>query len=329
MDFQDHSFDAQTEAVIEKVRKLLALSKNNDNEHQAEAAANKARELLEAYNLDMAVIGRETNSFAPRDKQILRGGLYKWQRDLWHMTAMLNFCRYSYYRGLGAGTSYEHELIGSKVNVISTTIMAQYLQDTIERMAQEWVRGHRPGRSVFIKEAIAYREGMENRITMRMWAIREDRLREDKKKSEEEAARKKAAGVYTRNALVLADVVSNEEDLNNDFIYGHPPGTSARLRKAREDAREAASREADELLRRQNEWDEAHPAEAEARKAKERKEYDERMNKAYAKMKNKRHRKATPEEERRSLNSFRTGYNDGEHVSLEKQVGRSTTRRIT
>jgi len=41
-------FDTATEAVIDKVRKLLNLAKNNDNEHQAEAAANKARELLEA-----------------------------------------------------------------------------------------------------------------------------------------------------------------------------------------------------------------------------------------------------------------------------------------
>ena len=320
---QGHSFDAQTEAVIAKVRKLLALSQNNDNEHQAEAAANKARELLEAYNLDMAVIGKKTDSFAPRDKQTLRGGLYKWQRDLWNMTAMLNFCRYSYYRGLQAGSSYEHQLIGSKVNVISSTIMAQYLQDTIERMAQDWVKEHRPGRSVFIKEAIAYREGMATRITNRMWRIREERLREDREKSE----KRKAAGngYATENALVLADVISTEEDLNTDFILGRAPGTSAKLRMEREARQEAADREANELLRKQEEWDAAHPEEAAARKAKERKEYDERMKKW---SRNSRPRKPTAEEERRSLGSFRSGYNDGEHVSLDKQVGGNKTRRL-
>lgn len=327
MNIHGHSFDAQTEAVIEKVRKLIALSKNNDNEHQAEAAANKARELLEAYNLDMAIVGKKTNTFAPRDKQTLRGGLYKWQRELWNMTALLNFCRYSYYRGLHAGSNYEHELIGSKANVISSTIMAQYLQDTIERMAQNWVKEHRPGKSVFIKEAIAYREGMTNKIVNRMWQIRDDKLAADRKKQEEETARR-TNGTVTENALVLADVISTEDDLNQDFILGWPPGTTARKRKEREIAQKIADQAADEMLRKQQEWDEAHPIEAAIRKAKVRKEYDERMNKYNDKVRYQRPRRMTAEEERRSLSSFRKGYNDGDQVSLDKQVDRTKTRRL-
>jgi hypothetical protein len=113
VNIQDIKFDAKTEAVIEKVRKLLALANGNDNEHQAEAAANKARELLEAYNLDLAHISKSAGNggYAPRDKQVLRGGLYQWQRDLWNMTATLNFCKYWYIRGTRAGSQYEHELL--------------------------------------------------------------------------------------------------------------------------------------------------------------------------------------------------------------------------
>lgn len=39
--------------IIEKIKKLLSLSENNPNEHEAAAAAEKARELLEAYDLSM------------------------------------------------------------------------------------------------------------------------------------------------------------------------------------------------------------------------------------------------------------------------------------
>src|SRR4249920_428369 len=267
MNIHDHTFDAKTEAVIEKVRKLMALASGNDNEHQAEAASAKARELLEAYNLDMAVLGKATNSHAPRNDQKLRGGLYGWQRDLWNMTATLNFCKYSFYRGLRAGSSYEHRLIGSKANVISTTIMAQYLQDTIERLAREWVNTHRPGKSVFIKEAIAFREGMAVRLGNRMWAIREERLKEERLKRDAERKANAERGVFTENALVLADVISTEEDLNYDHAYGYEPGTMARRRKERELREEAAQREADALLKKQEEWDAAHPEEAAARKA--------------------------------------------------------------
>lgn len=320
-------FDAKTEAVSEKVRKLLALANGNDNEHQAEAAANKARELLEAHNLDMAHISKDSgNGYAPRDKQVLRGGLYSWQRDLWNMTATLNFCKYWYIRGNRVGSQYEHELLGSKVNVIATRLMAQYLQDTVERLAREWMRDNRPGLSIFTKEAIAYREGITSRLVMRMWNLRNERLKEDADRIKAERANNAAHGVFTENALVLADVISTEEDLNTDHVYGWPPGTAARKRKEREAKAEQADREAAELLKQQEEYDAAHPEEAARRKAKEKAESDARW-KAYAN-KTYRSRKATPEEERRRMASFGQGYDKGGEISLDKQVGEDK-RRLT
>jgi|KBSMisStandDraft_5_1062788.scaffolds.fasta_scaffold134591_3 Protein of unknown function (DUF2786). len=328
MNIHEHTFDAKTEAVIEKVRKLMALANGNDNEHQAEAAANKARELLEAYNLDMASINKDTKSFTPRQDQKHRGGLYKWQRDLWNMVAILNFCKYSYYRGLTAGSTYEHRLIGSKANVIGATIMAQYLQDTVDRLAKDWVKANRPGSSVFIKEAIAYREGVAERLGTRLWQLREEHLKEERAKRDAERARNKAQGVNTENALTIMDVISSEEDFNADHAYGYEPGTTARRRKERELREEAAQREADALLAKQAEWDAAHPEEAAKRKERERKEYDARMKEAFEKMRRARPRQKTPEEERRSLHSFREGYSKGAEVSLDRQMDQKTTRRI-
>jgi hypothetical protein len=328
MRVNDTTFDPATDAVIEKVRKLLALAKNNDNEHQAEAAANKARELLEAYNLDLAHVNKETNSFAPRDKQNLRGGLYSWQRDLWHQTAQLNFCKYWFIRGLQAGSSYEHELLGSKVNVISTTIMAQYLQDAVERLARDWVKEHRPGKSIFIKEAIAYREGVASRLVTRMWNLRQQRIAEEEAKVKAERESNAAQGIYTENALVLSDVISTEEDLNNDHLFGWPMGTSAQKRKEREERQRVANNEAAELLRKQNEWDAAHPEEAAARKAKEKADSDAAWERFKAKNRKQRDRKPTPEEERRKLGSYYQGYDDGDSISLDRQID-GDKRRLT
>ena len=120
--------DPKMEAVIAKIRKLLAMADGNANEHEAAVAASKAQELLEAYNLDMAIIGRKTGTHAPRNDKKRAGGLYKWQRDLWFATATLNFCKYYYFRGLVAGSQYEHQLIGSHVNVVSTEVMANWFE---------------------------------------------------------------------------------------------------------------------------------------------------------------------------------------------------------
>jgi len=325
------TFDAKTEAVIEKVRKLLALAHGNDNEHQAEAAANKARELLEAHNLDMAHIAKANgggNGYAARDKQILRGGLYQWQRELWNQTASLNFCKYWFIRGTHVGTSYKHELLGSKVNVITTTIMAQYLEGTVERLAREWVRINRPGLSIFTKEAIAYREGMTNRLVTRMWNLRQERIKEEEAKVKAEREMNAARGVNTENALTIADVMSTEDDLNVDHMWNWPPGTSARKRKEREAAQEVADREAAEILRKQEEWDAAHPEEAAARKRKEAKEAEAKWQEFIKKSKNQRPRQLTAEELRRGMGSYRDGYDKGGEVSLDKQIDQDK-RRLT
>ena len=318
--------DQKMDAIIAKVRKLLALAENNANEHEAAVAATKVQELLEAYNLDMAIIGKATNTFAPRKDQRREGGLYKWQRNLWYAVATLNFCRYWYLKGNRAGSTYEHQILGSHVNVVGTEVMAKYLEQTIERLARRWVAENRPGKSIFIKEAIAFREGVAERLCSRLWTARYEHEAEVKAKAKEERERKAAQGIFTENALVLQDVVNTEEDLNTDHINGWEPGTAAAKRKVREAQQAAAEAELAEEKRKQDEWDAAHPAEAAARKRKEAKESEEfwanRKESAY------RERKPTAEEKRRQLASFGDGYRKGAEISLNRQIDEQTKRQI-
>ena len=322
--------DARTEAVIAKVRKLLAMAQGNANEHEAALAAEKAQELLEAYNLDMAVLNKQENKHSARKDEKRNGGLYKWQRELWNAVATINFCKYYFYRGLAAGSQYEHQIIGSHANVIGTEVMAQYLEQAIERLARQWVNANRPGKSIFIKEAIAYREGVAANLSNRLWTIRYEHLREQDRKRDEERARNKAAGIDTENALVLSDVVNTEEDLNNDYINGWEPGTSAKNRKEREARQAVAEENARRIIAEQEAWDLAHPEQARARKEREAAQQAEQDRKWRERMdrQSSRPRKETAEEKRRRLPSFGQGYRDGADVSLDKQIKHDPTKRI-
>lgn len=326
--------------IIAKVEKLLALAKGNANEHEAETATAKAMELLAAYNLDMAQIGKPGKG-AQRNDTRLRGGLYGWQRDLWQAVAELNFCLYRSIRGLERGSVYEHRVIGSHVNVVSTKAMADYLQQTVERLAQEWARNARMP-SVFVKEAIAYREGMTERLVERLRTMRAERLAQDRP---QEAQRHRDRGGFGSQAtpgtaLILADVVMMEDDLNNDWINGYDPGTTSRWRAEQKARRVAAEAEAERLLKEREAAEQANPALKEERQRKEQEaaaiddaEYAERCKREARNAKRRkgdgfRYRQETPKESRQRMSSFRTGYDKGQDIGLDPQVNHNPARGL-
>lgn len=320
-------------AVIAKVEKLLALAGNNDNEHQAAAASAKAMELLAAYNLDMAQIGKSGKGSQRSDTR-LKGGLYSWQRDLWKYVAELNFCLYRSIQGLTKGAVYEHRVIGSHVNVVSAKVMADYLQQTVERLAQEWAKGQ-GFKSVFVKEAIAYREGMAERLTERLWDLRRERLRKD----EEAKAGRPSTGT-PGTALVLADVLQTEDDLNHDILWGDPPGTRARYRAEHAARQAAAEAAADQALRERDEAEAADPMLRAMREAEEEDaartrdaEYAawckrQARNEKRRKGDGQRYRAETPREQRRRMDEFSHGYERGADIGLDQQVDRHEHKRL-
>lgn len=318
--------------IIDRIKKLLALANNNPNENEAAVAMAKATELLEAYNLDMASVGGTTDH-ARNDKK-RKGGLYSWQRNLWRAVAELNFCHYFSLKGLARGSQYEHRLIGSHANVIATEMMATYLQDTVEKLAQKWAKESGYG-SVFVREAIAYREGMTNRLAERLAARREELVSKARQEAEERKRNQARAEVVTGNELTILDVISSEADFNNDYLNGWEMGTTARNRAKRE-AESAAWRakyEADQAARKK--WEEENPVAAAREREKAAAEYEEWLNslpKAKRRRQTKepqiRYRKATPEEERMSLGSYRAGRARGNDVGIDTQVGGTVTGRL-
>lgn len=313
--------------LIKKIKALLETRGCSEAEAQARTA--KAQELLERHNLDMASLG-SSGKGAQRSDTKKSGGLYSWQRKLWEGVAKLNFCYYFSLKGLKKGSVYEHRLIGSHANVIATEVMASYLQEAIEKLAQQWAKDNFY-KSVFVREAIAYREGMAARIVERLERRRWEQVNEARK-AEEERKREQARGASanTSHALTIVDVISSEEDFNNDYLNGWEMGTSARLRVEREARAAKWAAEHAEKQRRWDEWAAKNPEEAARLKAKadaENKAWYEKYQFKQSKAAS-RQRRLTPEEERMSLGSYYEGRRKGDDVGLDRQVDERATRRI-
>lgn len=310
-------------SVIEKVRLMLEVKGCTEAEAQARTAL--AMKLLAKHNLDMAAVKDRPDDLKRHDVA-KGGGLYQWQRDLWANVGKLNFCVYISIKGLRKGEKYQNRLIGRQENVVSTEVMATYLQDTIERLAQEWARGR--GVNVFCKEAIAYREGMADRLCERLQAIREERLREDAAKVREQEARARHPGSAPGTALVvLSSVISAEEDLNNDYMQGWEPGTTARRkadyeRRRAEDAaaREKWQKENPEAYAKQLEDEQQRWAKYEAEYQKKQEARRRRAEREGRDPDAPRYRNATPREARQYLGSYREGVDKAEDIGLDRQI---------
>lgn len=312
------------EKLLHRIRSLLET--RGCSEAEAAARIAKAQELLEKHGLEVASLNRPAS--ARTDKKT-HGGLYTWQRNLWDGVARLNFCRYFFIRGLGRGQKYEHQLIGSHANVISTEVMASYLQEVIEDHAAMWAK-ERGYHSRFVREAIAFRDGMADRIVERLAVRREEQVtaaRQEQERAKAERHQQAFGDAQTARALTILDVISTEEDFNNDYLNHWEMGTTARNRaeaEARQRAWEAdykrriAERDADELL---------HPWKKEAR-LKAAAEEMERWAKKDAKAQKRRNktppkerpRAQTAEERRRGMGSYWTGYDTGDKVGIDKQA---------
>lgn len=320
--------DTKELAVLEKVRKLMTLAADGGaTQAEAESATGLAMRLLEAYNLDMTQVEAASKSgTAKRSDQKKAGGLYQWQRSLWEAVAKLNFCMYwplkewdetkenQYERkrgnpGVMGGWTFRHRVLGRHSNVVSTQVMADYLEGAIERLTRA-----RYSHNIWAKEATSFREGMTAAITRRL-----NEKRAEAVKAEQER-HYSGAGAHA-GALVLASVIQAEQDANDDYLYGE--GYSQRQR----DQRAAADAAYQERMAKQKEWDAEHPEEAAERDRKSKEWWENYSKECEAKREAAERRRAkNPPKERPvkrykgDTHAFYSGYSEGEKVGLDKQV---------
>lgn len=319
-------------ATIEKVR--LMLDTRGCTEEEAATRSAVAMRLLAKHNLDMAMVADKKIEDSARHDMKKSGGLYQWQRDLWTAVAKLNFCVYFSIKGLTKGSTYQNRVIGRQENVIATEVMAGYLQQTVDRLAQEWAKSR--SMNVFCKDAIAYREGMADRLCARLREAREERLEEDRRKAAAEATRARHPSSAPGAALVvLSSVISAEADLNADYLNGHPPGTTAR-RRAEWERQQAEDRAAREKWQRENpeEWKAQQVAEAAANAryyAEAVKKEAQRIRRAEREGRDPdapQYRAETAREKRAGLQSYWDGRAKADDIGLDQQVDAKKQARM-
>lgn len=305
------------DAVAERIAKLLQLAEKNPNAAEAASALAKANALMIEHNLTEAAVEQAKGGKAARQEQLLAGGMYQWQRDLWNSVARLNFClcwtrqHWTLVNPSGPpGKRYKnvwrHRVVGRKANVAATIAMAQYLEAAVERLVAERIGSQNNLR--FTRWAVSFREGAAEDIMRRVWD-RYHKLKRAKDAEAEKARRAavdaQAAGFSGGTALTLSVYVDQETDGNIDFAFGE--GTAAALAAEKQkNARLAAMSEAEYTRWAADNPEEAREYERERRRE-ERGERDKRANK-------------------RDWGAFSAGMKAGKKVSIDQQVAKDARR---
>lgn len=150
--------------VAERIRKLLALSRSN-NEHEAALAASRAAALMLDHRVEVIAAGGNREPVEEWCLDYGTGPRSVWRGLLAHAAAGVFGCRF-YFRGS------DLMLVGveSARGAVETTY--RYLEELVERMASEWApEASRRSASVdahFAQALDAYRLGLANGIGKRL-----------------------------------------------------------------------------------------------------------------------------------------------------------------
>ena len=342
--------------IVAKLRKLLAMANHpGTGEAEAAAAMGRVQEILAKYNLDLAQVGSvgsDDSKYAKRaQERHSKAAMYRYQRDLMSVIAKNNFCMWWIdevhelsFRKMR--TVKRHVLLGSEVNVTVSTMLYDYLIETMDRLLP-YVGMEKRG-----KNALMWLEGCAERLAERITDKRRRMEAESAQQRDQDAVRARHPGAAPTGALVLSDVFSSEDDLNMDHRRGQAPGTTARARKLEEakNAAAAADRaahrrrleaeglpedliglmvwgysrgEAEASLARAREQAPAKP-ESEAQRARR----QEREERAYDAYQARQRRIYNKEQARRHDPAFQAGLDTGDEINLDDQINYEQRDRL-
>ena len=226
--------------IIDKIQKLLALSKS-PNEHEAALAAEKAQELLATYNIAVSEVeAGEAKTSVIQD--VIKTKRSAWQRVVRVSASRMYFCEYYFstyiveapQRKRGFVKYDLHFYVGEPHNIAVAKMMSEYLIDTVWRLARAGARAHPR------LERNRYRKAFTNACSRRLQARIFERIQESSR-----------TGITThegRNLPALLGLYDQAKGRNVAFIednVGKLKSTRSRMRDShytgRSDGRDAAN----------------------------------------------------------------------------------------
>jgi hypothetical protein len=197
--------EAERKKLVDKARKLVALSKS-PNEHEAASAAEKMQALVAEYNLSMLEVMQEPDHVGNRiviiDREIITAS-NPWRRRLANALAALYFCKY-FYTPFGKSKN-QHCFVGLEANVAVTKVMFTYLLGAVNALATKGAKG------LPKREQSPYRVTFREACTSRLCARIHERIEQAK-----EGGKVKTETGTTLPALLSLYEQSKQE--NEDFV---------------------------------------------------------------------------------------------------------------
>ena len=307
------------DAILRRIQGLLNLADNNPSQEEAAAAAAKATKLMEEYNLTAAAVERAKGVDGKREDKYVVGGQYQWQRDLWEAVAKLHFCLYwtqvfltkretayrstinpdRYYAKGSPVRRKRHRLVGRVHNVAATKAMAEYLEQTINRILRERLTdstGKFNAGDFNGGWGTSFREGMAAEIMSKLADRRRQAL----------AKKPVASDASSGTAMVLSTYIDEETDKNMEFLWG----------KEYVDELKADATERRAMQERYTAWADANPEEA----AKATKWTDPVTGRVYSLGKPRRSSAGSSRERNKDWGAWEAGRKAGKHVSIDLQT---------
>ena len=187
------------EKIIERIKKLLRLSEDPTNEHVAEAAAQKAQELIEEHNI-------RSEMFADKDKPTREDP--KWQGCIvrnrriqaWMVTLCDGLCEANYGR-LGISSGKGIEFLGAESDYEIVVELYNWIVKQLHAMAtNKKLKG--------VREYNSYKLGASTTIKQRLIKAKKeakDKLELEAMCEEYEAGGKKNELVLFRQAIIALE----------------------------------------------------------------------------------------------------------------------------
>jgi len=181
---------ATREQTLEKIRKLLSLSKS-PNEHEATVASAQAQKLISKFQIDQAEIDSETKVKQELISCTLETGSKSnilWKSRLAHTLSEVNNCDFYTQKRESTEKSKKNPdkfasdytvyfVVGSKSNVELVQILFEFISNQVEYFAKEFVPSEK-SRTVGKAEKNSFKLGIVTRIGQRLRDTKEEVIRE-------------------------------------------------------------------------------------------------------------------------------------------------------
>mgnify|MGYP002754330782 FL=1 len=151
----------EKEKIIDKIKKLLELSKNNPNKEEAILALTKARELMFKHNVDMENIKKDDTNYFEKIVQ-----LKKWKNWILFFLMYLNdaFGTFSLYNEYTKRVYF----YGEKEKVLGVSEIFEFLFEVADYLAMKeyrnYLKEYGTGKGIYLSYILGFINGVNNAL---------------------------------------------------------------------------------------------------------------------------------------------------------------------